>query len=85
MKRLLCLSRRTIRRWLAGWIANVVPPVETRLLLADLEDVLELDEMWSFVGSKAQERYVGGHVRSWPTGLRVGLRWARCNCDGVLS
>src|SRR5690606_31407758 len=57
LERLLQLSRRTIQRWLVGWI-NEVPPVETSLLPAELEDVLELDELWSFVGNKSQERWL---------------------------
>lgn len=57
LERLLCLSRRTIQRWLGKWIDNL-PPLETSLLPAEMEDVLELDELWSFVGSKAQERWL---------------------------
>ena len=34
------------------------PALETSLLSAEVADVLELDELWSFVGSKAQERWV---------------------------
>lgn len=33
-----------------------LPPVETTLLPAQMEDVLEWEELWSFVGSKQQER-----------------------------
>src|SRR5215212_2291654 len=49
LERLLCVSRRTIGRWLARWI-NEMPPLESSLLPAEAEDVLELDELWSFVG-----------------------------------
>lgn len=57
LERLLGLSRWTIRRWLGAWIDDL-PPVETSLLPAEIEDVLKLDELWSFVGSKQQERWL---------------------------
>jgi insertion element IS1 protein InsB len=53
----LTISRRTISRWLAMWI-DQVPPLETSLVPADIGDVLELDELWSFVGNKQQPRWV---------------------------
>ena len=58
MERMLAISRRTISRWLARWI-DEVPPLETSLLPADIGEVLELDELWSFVGNKHQPRWVG--------------------------
>lgn len=57
LERLLGVSRRTTQRWLVGWITDL-PPVESSLLPAEIEDVLELDELWSFVGGKAQERWL---------------------------
>jgi insertion element IS1 protein InsB len=57
MERMLCVSRRTISRWLIRWI-DEVPVLETSLLPAEVGDVLELDELWSFVGSKAQQRWL---------------------------
>lgn len=57
LERLFSLSRRTILRWLTGWI-DELPPLESSLLPAQREDVLELDELWSFVGSKQQQRWV---------------------------
>jgi transposase-like protein len=57
MERMVSISRRTIHRWLTRWI-EAVPPVETSLVPANREDVLELDELWSFVGSKQQQRWV---------------------------
>jgi insertion element IS1 protein InsB len=35
-----------------------VPQIASSLRPAEVEDVLELDELWSFVGSKAQERWL---------------------------
>ena len=57
LERLLGLSRRTIQRWLVDWIEEI-PPLESSLLPAQVADVLELDELWSFVGSKQQERWL---------------------------
>lgn len=57
LERLVGLSRRTIQRWLGCWIDDL-PPVEASLLPAEMEDVLELDELWSFVGSKTQQRWL---------------------------
>ena len=57
IERALHVSRRTVSRWLKGWIARV-PPLETSLVEAQDDDVLELDELWSFVGSKAQPRWL---------------------------
>jgi IS1 family transposase len=42
---------------LARWIDDL-PPLHTSLLPAEIADVLELDELWSFVGSKQQPRWV---------------------------
>jgi insertion element IS1 protein InsB len=57
LERMAGPSRRTIQRWLTGWI-GALPPVETSLLPAELEEVLELDALWSFVGSKRHERWL---------------------------
>jgi len=57
LERMMKVSRRTISRWLVKWM-DAVPPLETSLLPAELGDVLELDELWSFVGSKQQPRWL---------------------------
>ena len=57
IERLFGISRRTVHRWLEKWI-DQVPPVEQTLVEAQPDDVLELDELWSFVGSKAQQRWL---------------------------
>jgi insertion element IS1 protein InsB len=59
IERIFALSRRTVSRWLRAWWEQVAAvPISTSLLPAQVEDVLELDEMWSFVGSKAHERWL---------------------------
>ena len=57
IERIFGLSRRTVRRWLGQWITQV-PSVASSLRPAEAEDVLEMDELWSFVGNKAQERWL---------------------------
>ena len=55
--RIFEMSRHTISRWLQTWLEQV-PTIASSLLPADVDDVLELDELWSFVGRKAQERWL---------------------------
>jgi insertion element IS1 protein InsB len=55
VERVFGISRRTVSRWLQHWIKQV-PPLEKSVVEAHPDDVLELDELWSFVGSKAQVR-----------------------------
>lgn len=57
IERIFGLSRRTVSRWLAQWISQV-PAIASNLLPAQAEDVLELDELWSFVGRKTEERWL---------------------------
>lgn len=57
MERVFGIARQTISRWLRQWI-NQVPDIVDSLLPARCDDVLELDEMWSYVGQKAQKRWV---------------------------
>lgn len=57
IERIFSLSRRTVRRWLSDWIAQQ-PSLATTLLPVKADDVLELDELWSFVGNKGQERWL---------------------------
>ncbi len=49
--RIFRLSRRTVSRWLVAWIEQL-PALSTTLLPA------QLDELWSFVGNKGQERWL---------------------------
>jgi IS1 family transposase/transposase-like protein len=57
LERLLGISRRTIARWIATW-ASELPPLEATVAEARLDDVLELDEVWSFVFKKDQQRWI---------------------------
>jgi IS1 family transposase/transposase-like protein len=57
IERLWGVSRPTIAVWIERWVAQL-PSVEATLAEAQLEDVLELDELWSFVLKKANQRWV---------------------------
>jgi len=57
IERLFGLSRRTIAGWIEHWVEHL-PPLETTLVAAQAEDVLELDDVWSFVLRKANQRWV---------------------------
>ncbi len=57
IERLFGISRRTVLAWIEQW-AEELPPLETTLTDARLDDVLELDELWSFVFNKATQRWV---------------------------
>jgi IS1 family transposase len=57
IERLFGVSRRTVRRWLPGWV-EPLPALATTLLPAQVDDGLELDELWSFVGAKTHQRWV---------------------------
>ena len=55
IERLFGISRRTVAGWIEHWNEHL-PPLETTLADAQLNDVLELDELWSFVLKKANQR-----------------------------
>jgi IS1 family transposase/transposase-like protein len=57
IERLFSISRRTVSHWIEQWTEQL-PPLETTLAGARLDDVLELDELWSFVLKKANKRWV---------------------------
>lgn len=59
IERLFGLLRRTVADWIESW-AEHLPPLETTLVTAQAEDVLELDEVWLFVLKKANQRWVVG-------------------------
>ena len=54
---IFAMSRHTISLWLRTRL-NRMPAIAETLLPVQLDDVLELDELWSFVGNKAQKRRV---------------------------
>ena len=65
----------TVRQTLARWIqekAAKLPAMEATLLAAEPDDVLELDELWSFVRTKRNQRLgLDCPLSSNPTGRRL--------------
>jgi IS1 family transposase len=57
IQRLWGVSRPTLAVWIERWVAQL-PSVAATLAEAQLQDVLELDELWSFVLKKANQRWV---------------------------
>jgi IS1 family transposase/transposase-like protein len=57
IERIFAISRRTVGDWIAQWVGQL-PPLATTLAEAQADDVLELDELWSFVYKKAHKRWV---------------------------
>jgi transposase-like protein len=55
--RVFVIARQTVARWFRSY-AQKLPDVKETLLPAAPDDVLELDEMWSFVLKKEQTRWV---------------------------
>lgn len=55
--RIFDVSRRTVSRWLESWVKQL-PRLSDTLDPARPDDVLELDELWSFVARKDNKRWV---------------------------
>src|SRR5258708_681077 len=55
--RVFVIARQTVARWFRSY-AQKLPDVKETLLPAAPDDVLELDEIWSFVLKKEQTRWV---------------------------
>ena len=57
IQRVFGVWRKTVLRWLAAWVEQLPTLVET-LVPAQADDVLELDELVSFVGEKWFKRWL---------------------------
>ena len=57
IERIFGVSRYYLARWLLETVASL-PPLSATLLKWQPEDVLELDELWSFVLKKSQKRWI---------------------------
>lgn len=57
VERIFGTARQTLARWIADKAA-ALPELATTLLAAQPGDVLELDELWSFVLKKSTKRWV---------------------------
>ncbi|HNT76248.1 MAG TPA: IS1 family transposase [Anaerolineae bacterium] len=54
LARVFHVRRQTIARWIVAKVRRL-PPLRRTLAPAQANDVLELDEMWTFVGTKARK------------------------------
>jgi len=57
IERTFGVMRKTLANWLTE-LSDLLPPLEDTLLEAQPDDVLELDELWSFVFRKDNQRWV---------------------------
>ncbi len=57
IKRIFGIARQTLARWLKT-VAEALPDLVATLIPAQPDDVLELDELWSFVLRKSNKRWV---------------------------
>jgi IS1 family transposase/transposase-like protein len=57
LERIFKVGRQTISAWIMAYVHRL-PPLRATLAPAQADDVLELDEMWSFVGCKAEKRWL---------------------------
>jgi len=57
LERIFCVTRQTVSRWIRT-ILRTLPRLLDTLHSAQADDVLELDEVWSFVLKKGQKRWL---------------------------
>jgi len=57
LERIFFVARQTIARWIRA-IVRSLPNLKETLLPAQPDDVLELDELWSFVLKKSEKRWL---------------------------
>lgn len=57
IERIFGVSRPTVAAWIEAW-GEQLPPLQDTLTEARVDDVLELDELWSFVLRKDNKRWV---------------------------
>jgi IS1 family transposase len=57
IERIFNVCRQTVAKWIRAYLKQL-PVVADTLLLYEVGDVLEIDELWSFVLEKDQKRWV---------------------------
>ncbi len=57
IERIFGVCRQTVVKWIRDWVRHL-PVLADTLLLYEVGDVLEVDELWSFVLNKAQKRWL---------------------------
>jgi IS1 family transposase/transposase-like protein len=57
LERIFYVARQTVARWIQQ-VVRALPDLKDTLLPAEPDDVLELDELWSFVLKKSRKRWL---------------------------
>jgi IS1 family transposase/transposase-like protein len=57
IERIFKVCRQTVAKWIQAYLKQL-PVIADTLLLYEVGDVLEIDELWSFVGEKDHKRWV---------------------------
>lgn len=57
LERIFGSTRQTIAKWIKAMVQSL-PPIRETIVPAQPDDVLELDEAWSFVTMKTQQRWL---------------------------
>jgi len=57
IERIFKVCRQTVAKWIKAYLKQL-PVIADTLLLYEVGDVLEIDELWSFVGGKDHKRWV---------------------------
>ena len=71
IERIFNVCRQTVAKWIKAYLKRL-PVLADTLQLYEVGDVLEIDELWSFVLEKSKNAgfgllYVVGHVKSLPS------------------
>ncbi len=57
LERIFAVARQTAAKWIEAFL-QTLPPFHESILPAHPDDILEIDEAWSFVRCKAQQRWL---------------------------
>jgi len=57
IERIFKVCRQTVAKWIKAYLKQL-PVIADTLLLYEVGDVLEIDELWSFVGEKDHKRWI---------------------------
>jgi len=57
IERVFKVCRQTVAKWIQDYVRQL-PVLSDTLMLYEVGDVLEIDELWSFVGSKEHKRWI---------------------------
>mgnify|MGYP001159914559 CR=1 FL=1 len=57
LERIFGVSRQTVSKWIRAMVSHL-PPLNSTVAPAQPGDIVELDEIWSFVGKKREKRWL---------------------------